>query len=237
MRGGPDLGQRRIYGRAGASRGASERLTASFFLHDAREVARGLLGKLLVHADGRAARLVEVEAYLGPDDPGSHAYRGPTPRAAIMFGPPGRLYVYFSYGMHWCANIVCGPPGVAAAVLLRAAEPVAGLEAMAAARGRRGRAVAVRDLCRGPARLTEAFGVAGPDNGLDLCADGPRLWLADDGRGPGGRVVATARVGLAPSRGSELPWRYVVEGSPWASPGPKTPERAEARRRAGASRG
>jgi DNA-3-methyladenine glycosylase len=209
------------------------RLPERFFLGDAREVAQALLGKLLVHADGRAARLVEVEAYLGLDDPGSHAYRGPTPRAAIMFGPPGRLYVYFSYGMHWCANIVCGPPGLAAAVLLRAAEPVAGLEAMRAARGRGGRAVALRDLCRGPARLTEAFGVTGADNGSDLCGAGSKLWLVDDGNGPGGRVIATRRVGLSASRGRELPWRYVVEGSPWASPGPRTghPVRRPARGR------
>jgi len=200
----------------------SRRLGGEFFQGDAREVARALIGKLLVRDDGRVARLVEVEAYMGTQDPGSHAFRGPTPRASIMFGPPGRLYVYFSYGVHWCANIVCGPEGTASAVLLRAAEPIGGLEPMRVAR-RNGRAVdlPVRDLCRGPGRLTQAFGINGAHNGLDLSpADRALLWLEDDGRGPGGEIVATARVGLANERGAELPWRYVLLGSPWASPGP-----------------
>ncbi len=105
------------------------RLRNEFFRRDAGEVAQELVGKLLGTSDGRAARLVEVEAYLGLDDPGSHAFRGPTPRAAIMFGPPGRLYVYFSYGMHWCANVVCSPEGTATAVLLRAAQPANGIAA------------------------------------------------------------------------------------------------------------
>ena len=200
--------------------GPGEPLGRDFFAGDARDVARALVGKLLVRADGRAARLVEVEAYLGPEDPGSHAYRGPTPRAAIMFGRPGRLYVYFSYGMHWCANVVCGPEGAASAVLLRAAQPVLGAAVMAQARSHDQRAARERDLCRGPACLTEAFGITGDDNGLDLAATPPAgLWLADDGAGPGGPVVATLRVGL--SRGSDLPWRFVVQGSPWASPGPR----------------
>ena len=107
-----------------------KQLGREFFAGDARGVAPALVGKLLVRADGRAARLVEIEAYGGRDDPGSHAFRGPTPRAGIMFGPPGRLYVYFSYGMHWCANVVCGPEGSASAVLLRAAQPVAGVALM-----------------------------------------------------------------------------------------------------------
>lgn len=191
-----------------------------------------MLGKLLVRSDGRVARLVEVEAYLGMDDPGSHAFRGPTPRASIMFGPPAHLYVYFSYGMHWCANVVCGPEGKAAAVLLRAAEPLRGLEAMRIARSHGQKAIGNRDLCRGPGRLAEAFGITGALNGLDLAGSSWRnararlappvqeksvLWLADDGAGPGGEVVATARVGLADDRGAELPLRYVVAGTPWAS--------------------
>jgi len=210
------------------------RLGREFFAGDARDVAQQLLGNLLVRDDGRAARLVEVEAYLGMDDPGSHAFRGPTPRAKIMFGPPGYLYVYFSYGMHWCANVVCGPEGKACAVLLRAAEPLQGLDLMRLARssGRRvggdgpekDKRMPDRDLCRGPGRLTEAFGVTGADNGLDLAAgrrSPARMWFADDGAAAPGRVVATRRVGLSKLRGAELPWRYVVEGSPFASRGPR----------------
>ena len=206
-------------------------LQQEFFAGDVRRVARALIGKVLVGPDGRSARLVEVEAYLGPDDPGSHAYRGPTPRAAIMFGPPGRLYVYFSYGTHWCANVVCGPEGRAAAVLLRAAQPLTGLEQMARDRSRGGRSPVVRDLCRGPGRLAAAFGLSGQDNGswvVPRSGEGePRLVLADDGAGGVGAVAVTARVGLSVSRGAELPLRYVVAASRWAS-GPRSATVAKA---------
>jgi len=197
------------------------RLHGEFFRSDAREVAQALIGKLLVRSDGREARLVEVEAYLGLEDPGSHAFRGPTPRAAIMFGPPARLYVYFSYGTHWCANVVCGPEGTASAVLLRAAQPVKGIVAMERARSHGQRELRERDLCRGPGRLTEAFGITGAQNGLDVTAKRSELWLSDDGAEPGGLVVATARVGLSASQAPDLPLRFVVQGSPWASPGPR----------------
>jgi DNA-3-methyladenine glycosylase len=197
------------------------RLRSEFFQRDAREVAQELIGKLLVRSDGRAARLVEVEAYLGLDDPGSHAFRGPTPRAAIMFGPPGRLYVYFSYGMHWCANVVCSPEGTATAVLLRAAQPVNGISAMEQARSHGQRELRERDLCRGPGRLTEAFGITGALNGLDLTAKRSELCLSDDGAGPGGLVEATLRVGLSASQAPDLPLRFVVRGSVWASPSPR----------------
>jgi DNA-3-methyladenine glycosylase len=196
---------------------AGTRLGTDFFAREAREVAQDLIGMLLVRSDGRKARLVEVEAYLGLDDPGSHAFRGPTPRAAIMFGPPGRLYVYFSYGVHWCANVVCSPEGTATAVLLRAAQPVAGIDLMVQARSQGQREVRERDLCRGPGRLAQAFGITGANNGLDLTAKPSELWLADDGGGPGGAVVATKRVGLAAARGAEFPWRYIVSNSPWVS--------------------
>jgi DNA-3-methyladenine glycosylase len=196
-------------------------LTPEFFAGDARDVARALVGMLLVRSDGRKARLVEVEAYLGLEDPGSHAFRGPTPRARIMFGPCGRLYVYFSYGVHWCANVVCGPEGVASAVLLRAAQPVGAVPAMRQARWHGQRPRRERDLCRGPGRLCEAFGITGVDNGLDLTTPARGLWLADDGAGAGGDVVVTPRVGL--SRGADRLWRYVVAGSPWASGGPVPP--------------
>ena len=200
------------------SGGAETVLRSEFFGGDPRDVARALIGKLLVRDDGRKARLVEVEAYRGAEDPGSHAYRGPTPRTLIMFGPGGRLYVYFSYGVHWCANVVCGPEGTAAAVLLRAAQPIGGVPAMREARWRGQRQIRERDLCRGPGRLCEAFGITGADNGLDLTAPAGGLWLADDGAGAGGEVIATPRVGL--TKGADLQLRYVVAGSPWASGAP-----------------
>jgi DNA-3-methyladenine glycosylase len=192
-----------------------EVLGRAFFAAGARDVAPLLLGKLLVRSDGRVARLVEVEAYMGAEDPGSHAYRGLTPRVATMFGPPGRLYVYFAYGMHWCANVVCSPEGVSSAVLLRAAEPVAGLVKMQEARWRGQRQQRERDLCRGPARLAEAFGITGEDDGADLVTTDRGLCLVDDGARPSEPVVATTRVGL--SKGADLPWRFVLEGSRWVS--------------------
>ena len=147
-----------------------------------------------------------------------------------MFGPAGRLYVYFSYGMHWCANVVCGPEGEASAVLLRAAQPLGGVDLMRQARSHGQKSLRDRDLCRGPARLAEAFGITGSLNGTDLVAadsggadsggadsGGTVLWLAGDGSELAGRVVTTPRVGLSATRAPGLPWRYVLAGSPWAS--------------------
>lgn len=191
-----------------------------FFARPVLDVAEALVGKVLVHSDGRAARLVEVEAYAGLDDPGSHAFRGPTPRASIMFGPPGRLYVYFSYGVHWCANVVCGPEGTPSAVLLRAAQPLAGLEVMRLARagGPRPsrRPVPDRDLCRGPGRLCQAFGITGTLNGAELVPAKSAVWLADDGT-TGGPVAVTTRVGLSAGRGEQLPYRFLAAANRWAS--------------------
>jgi DNA-3-methyladenine glycosylase len=178
-----------------------------FYHRDPREVAPELLGKLLVRGD-RAARLVEVEAYCGPIDPGSHAYRGMTRRNATMFGPPGHLYVYFTYGMHWCANAVCGDEGEGVAVLLRAAAPVAGTELLRAARPRARRD---RDLCAGPARLCQAFGIDGTFDGADLVTGDRGVVLADDGAAvPASRT--STRIGL--SAGAEHPWRWYVPGDP-----------------------
>jgi DNA-3-methyladenine glycosylase len=183
-------------------------LARPFYDRDPREVAADLLHKVLVRGE-RAARLVEVEAYLGSEDPGAHSYRGMTRRNATMFGPPGRLYVYFTYGMHWCANVVCADEGVGVAVLLRAAAPLAGLDAMRAARPAARRD---RDLCRGPARLCQAFGIDRSFDGADLVNVDAGVTLVDDGMAPPERPVVTTRVGL--SAGAEHPWRWYVEGDP-----------------------
>jgi DNA-3-methyladenine glycosylase len=193
-------------------------LPRSFYARDSRELAPELLGKLLVHDDpafGRvAARLVEVEAYAGEEDPGSHAFRGETPRNRVMFGPPGHLYVYFTYGMHWAANVVCGEVGSASAVLLRAGAPVEGIDVM---RQRRPAARRDRELCSGPARLTQALGITGADNGTNLLR-GP-LRLLDDGTPPPRRPRRSTRVGLSPGRGDGYRWRWFVRDEPNVSPG------------------
>ena len=183
------------------------RLGRRFYQRDPRIVAPELLGKLLVR-DERAARIVEVEAYCGPEDPGSHTYRGRTKRNATMFGPPGRLYVYFTYGMHWCANAVCGRVGEGVAVLLRAAEPVAGIEQM---RERRPAARRDRDLLSGPARLCQAFGLDGGFDGADLVTADRDVTIIDDGVPPPEAPIVTTRIGL--SVGTDLPWRWCAPGS------------------------
>jgi DNA-3-methyladenine glycosylase len=182
------------------------------------ELAPRLLGRLLVRReeDGTftAARLVEVEAYGGVDDPGSHAHRGRTRRNATMFSGPGLLYVYFTYGMHWCANVTAAAPdGQGAAVLLRAGAPVAGLEAM---RARRAGARTDRELCAGPARLAAALGITGDLDGTDCCGPGP-VFLADDGTPPPARPGRSRRVGLGPGRGETIRWRWYVRGDPHVS--------------------
>ncbi len=181
-------------------------------------VARRLLGAVLVHRSphGTAAvRLSEVEAYAGVDDPGSHAFRGLTRRNAVMFGPPGHLYVYFTYGMHWCANVVTGTDGVAAAVLLRAGEVVRGVELAAA---RRPAVSDPLDLARGPARLCSALGLDGGHDGDDLCRPGGRLQLLTDG-GVAGPVATGPRVGVAGDGGDgdRYPWRLWLTQDPTVS--------------------
>ena len=176
----------------------------------AEAVAPELLGCLL-SAHGVTVRLTEVEAYGGHGaDPGSHAHRGPTPRSSIMFGPAGRLYVYFTYGMHWCANVVTGPEGEASAVLLRAGEVVEGREL---ARERRPRATD-RDLCRGPARLAKALALDGEVLGVDLLDPASPVRLLPGQ--PVTRVVSGPRVGL--SAGHETPWRFWAADEPTVSP-------------------
>jgi DNA-3-methyladenine glycosylase len=187
------------------------RLTRAFFRRDSRIVAPELLGKVLVHGP-TSARIVEVEAYCGGEDPGSHAYRGPTRRNATMFGRPGGLYVYFTYGMHWCANAVCGEVGEGIAVLLRAARPLDGLEVM---QSRRPAARRTRDLCRGPARLCQAFALDGTFDGADLVTGDRGVTLVDDGTPPPDRPGIGPRIGL--SAGADLPWRWWVPGEPHTS--------------------
>jgi DNA-3-methyladenine glycosylase len=175
-------------------------------VHDA---APALLGWTLL-VDGIGGRIVEVEAYE-ETDPASHSYGGPRGRNTVMFGPPGRLYVYRSYGVHWCANIVCDVEGRGAAVLLRALEPSHGLEQM---RGRRG-VTETRLLCSGPGRLTQALGVSGADNGAVLGR--PPFELRPPAEAA--RVDATPRIGI--TKAVERPWRYVVRDSPWLSRAPR----------------
>jgi DNA-3-methyladenine glycosylase len=190
---------------------SSRPLPRRWYARDSREVAPELLNKVLVHgAPGSprvAARIVEVEAYAGSEDPGSHGYRGLTPRTATMFGPPGHLYVYFTYGMHWCANVVTGERGTCSAVLLRAGAPVAGLDVM---RERRVAARRDRDLCSGPARLAQALGIAAAHDGADITR-GP-LRIVDDGTPPPARPGVSARIGLAEGRGDRHRWRWYVTG-------------------------
>jgi len=171
-------------------------------VHDA---APGLIGWTLL-LDGVGGRIVEVEAYH-QDDPASHSYPGPTRRNGVMFGPAGHLYVYRSYGIHWCANVVCDAVGTGAAVLLRALEPTHGIDAM---RERRNVDDA-RFLCSGPGRLTQALGLTGAHNGADLTQ--PPFEL----RPPTSPVLVeqTRRIGI--SRAVEQPWRYVEVGSSWSS--------------------
>jgi DNA-3-methyladenine glycosylase len=174
------------------------------------EVAPLLLGATLRHGDV-ACRLTEVEAYDGPDDPGSHAFRGETPRNAVMFGPPGHLYVYFTYGMHFCCNVVCGPEGRPSAVLLRAGEVTEGLEI---ARARRPTARTDRDLARGPANLCQALAIGAAENGHDLSR--PPLTLTPTDAPPAhGGVRTGPRVGLRLA--ADRPWRYWLEDEPTVS--------------------
>lgn len=204
----------------------SDPLPCAFFARPVVEVAHDLLGCTFLYG-GVGGRVVEVEAYRN-DDPASHTYRGRTPRNAVMFGPPGRLYVYFTMGLHFCVNVVCQGEGEAAAILLRALEPTVGLETM---RERRG-LTAPRQLCSGPAKLTQALGITRADNGIRACADDegaaatgaiacflPREGVAATEPGEWGshapRIVATPRIGV--TLAADTPWRFVDGDSPFLS--------------------
>ncbi len=198
-------------------------LARRWYARPVLEVARGLLGRVLVRetAEGvSAGRILEVEAYRGADDPASHAYRGLTRRTEVMFGPPGFAYVYFTYGMHFCFNVVVEPAGRAAAVLIRALEPVAGAALMSR---RRGPDVPWSRLARGPACVAVALALGRGENGLDLTR-GP-LWVSNLAPRRGGRrIVAGSRIGIRV--GVERPWRFLLEGHPLVSGSPKGPRPA-----------
>ncbi len=179
-------------------------LPRAFFERMPADVAPDLLGKLVRRDDGRLARLVEVEAYA-QDDPAAHTFRGKTARNQSMFGQPGRLYVYFSYGVHWCANLVCGPEGYGAGVLLRAAEPLDGIDLMRTARGRE----ALHELCSGPGRLAQALGIDRALDGSDITGGGALTMLDDGSRASD--VIACPRIGI--SKNADAPLRFLVAGS------------------------
>jgi DNA-3-methyladenine glycosylase len=194
-------------------------LPRSFYDRDPREVSRDLLGKVLVRRVRKkflAGRIVEVEAYLGTDDPAAHSASGRTARNAILFGPPGYAYVYFIYGNHYCLNVSCLPDGIAGGVLIRALEPLEGIEKMAGFRdvevnGPRD----LRKLTTGPGRLAQAFGVTRErDNGKNLTDAASDLFIADDGYSPD-RILITPRVGI--SKAAERPLRYLIKGNPFVS--------------------
>jgi DNA-3-methyladenine glycosylase len=197
-------------------------LPVEFYDRDPRKVGRDLLGKILVRREGRkllTARIVEVEAYLGQEDPAAHSASGRTLRNSVLFGPPGRVYVYFIYGNHFCLNVSCLPDGQAGGVLFRALEPLTGIEQMADARG-----ITIsgpkdlRNLTSGPGRLAEAFDITRVrDNEKDLTDPASDLYIADDGSSRP-RALATIRIGI--TKAADLPLRYLILGNTFVS-GPK----------------
>jgi len=197
-------------------------LPREFYNRDPVIVGRELLGKLLIRREGRgllAGRIVEDEAYLGADDPAAHAYAGLTPRNAVLFGPPGHAYVYFIYGNHYCLNVSCMPEGEGQGVLLRAMEPVFGLEAMARARClelQPSPSIAqLRLISSGPGRMSEALGITRVrDNNKDITSRRSDLWFADDGCRPE-HIAATPRIGIR--KAVKRPLRFVIPGSPFVS--------------------
>ncbi len=186
------------------------KLCRSFYRRRSPDVAAELLNKLLVVGD-LIGRIVETEAYGAEDDPGSHGFRGKTTRNEMMFGKPGLLYVYFTYGMHWCANAVTGQPGECSAVLIRAVQPLCGLDVM---RGRRAKSRNDRGLCNGPAKLAQAFGLNGDSNGVDLVTS-KTVSIREDGTPPPRSPGVTKRIGL--TKGADIPWRFVVRESEYLS--------------------
>lgn len=188
------------------------RLERGFFQRDPVRVAPELLNKVLATADGRMGRIVEVEAYCGSRDPAAHSFRGKTGRNATMFGTPGHLYVYFTYGMHFCANAVCWDEEPGMGVLIRALEPVAGIEKMRKARGD---LQALPLLCSGPGRLCQALGIDRTWDGTDLVSANAGIGLFDDGAMPPAVPGVSPRIGI--SRATDHLWRWFVADSPHLS--------------------
>lgn len=190
------------------------RLSRSFFARPTLSVARDLIGcRLVRRLDGQrlSGAIVEAEAYIGEADQACHCRHGRTPRNAVMFGKPGVAYVYFTYGMHWMFNIVTESEGIAAAILIRALEPLQGVERMRRHRNRDD----LKALCSGPARLTQALRIDGRDNGVDLCARGAAIWI-EAGEQPGARRIGRSpRVGVdySPEPWRSKPWRFFVKDS------------------------
>ncbi len=192
-------------------------LPRAFYNRDPRLVGPDLLGKILVRRQGRkllTGRIVEVEAYLGADDPAAHSFIGRTPRNAVLFGPPGLAYVYFIYGNHFCLNVSCLPDGVAGGILFRAVEPINGVEEMFELRGI-AEGSDLKRLTSGPGRLAAAFGITRErDNGKDLTDSRSDLYIADEGSTPP-QVVITKRIGIR--KAAEMPLRYIVAGNRFVS--------------------
>ncbi len=200
----------------------SRLLPRKFYLRDPREVARDLLGKILLRREGKvelAGRIVEVEAYLGVDDPAAHSAAGRTARNEVLFGPAGHAYVYFIYGVHYCVNVSCMQVGDAGCVLLRALEPIAGIENMARHRkmelSLNPTHRELRSLTAGPGRLAQALAITRPrDNGKDFTGRNSDLQIVEDGFQPE-RIVTGKRVGI--TKAAEAPLRYLIEGNPFVS--------------------
>lgn len=190
-------------------------LPREFYQRHPTLLAPELLNKLLVRSDGRAVRIVEVEAYAGHEDPAAHGYRGRTARNATMFGPPGHLYVYFTYGMHWGSNAVCGN---GMGVLLRAGEPIQGLAAMLQARPAAKRD---RDVASGPGKLSQAMGITRELDGSDLVTGDRGMLIVTDGTPPPTHPIVGPRIGI--SKAMELPWRWHVPDHEHVSVRPPRP--------------
>jgi DNA-3-methyladenine glycosylase len=192
-----------------------KRLPRSFYTRSALTVARELLGKILVRKIGGktlTGKIVEVEAYLGESDPASHAFRGKTERNSVMFRAGGYLYVYFTYGMHFCSNVVTGQEGIARAVLLRAIEPLEGIEEMKKNRGFTGE-FTLTNLTNGPAKLCEALHIRREQNGADLL--GKQIFITHGENVPGKSIVRTSRIGINAAK--EKKWRFYIKDNQWVS--------------------
>jgi DNA-3-methyladenine glycosylase len=200
----------------------SHLLDRAFFIRTPRRVARDLLGKVLIRSTETStlsARIVEVEAYLGKNDPASHSAAGNTARTSVLFGPPGHAYIYFIYGNHYCLNVSCEPEGKPGGVLIRALEPLTGIEEMAKARGITLHTPRdLKNLTSGPGRLAQAFGITRPrDNGIDLTSPASSLRIADNGFPPH-KIQITPRIGI--TKAEDRPLRFFLSGNPFVS-GPK----------------